>query len=152
MDARKFTVCGVVLIEGQVLLVRHTYGIARGQLLLPGGHCHPGEMPMAAVEREIREETGVKTAVRGLMAAQFKPDEWMMVFLMDYLGGTPRSDQFENSEVLLLPPEQAILRSDITQTSRAILQCFLERRYTLLLPSDFCPDVWSPEEFKMFGV
>lgn len=150
MHASKFTVCGVVLIEGRVLLVRHTYGVAKGRLLLPGGHCKSGEMPMAAVEREILEETGVKTAVRGLIGAQFQPDEWMMVFLLDYISGTPRSDELENSEVLLLPPEQAILRPDITNTSRVILQSMLEQGHATLLPRDFCPDGRLPENFKIF--
>ncbi len=38
MNHRQFTVCGFVLMEGKVLLVRHTYGTAEGRILLPGGY------------------------------------------------------------------------------------------------------------------
>ena len=39
-----FTVCGVVAIENKILLVRHTYGTAKGRLLVPGGHVEEGEV------------------------------------------------------------------------------------------------------------
>ncbi len=38
MNNRHFTVCGLLLIDGRVLLVRHTYGTAEGRILLPGGY------------------------------------------------------------------------------------------------------------------
>ena len=47
-----FTVCGIVAIQGKILLVRHTYGIAKGRILLPGGCVREGELPDRAVERE----------------------------------------------------------------------------------------------------
>ena len=37
---------GCIVRRGdEVLLVRHTYGGAAGQLLIPGGHCNVDELP-----------------------------------------------------------------------------------------------------------
>jgi ADP-ribose pyrophosphatase YjhB (NUDIX family) len=35
--------------NNEILLVRHTYGAAKGQLLIPGGHVQNEEMPETAV-------------------------------------------------------------------------------------------------------
>ena len=32
------SVAGVVLRDGKVLLVRHTYGVRKGRLIVPGGY------------------------------------------------------------------------------------------------------------------
>ena len=40
-----FTVCGIVEIDGKVLLVRHTYGSAKNRILCPGGYVEEGELP-----------------------------------------------------------------------------------------------------------
>ena len=104
------TVSGVVSIEGRILLVRHTYGVAKGRILLPGGHVKPGEMAEEAVSREILEETGVLARPLGLIGTRIKKDEWLLLYRM----------QYENSEVLLLPPEEAVEREDIMPLSREL--------------------------------
>ncbi len=43
-------------LEGRLLLVRHSYG--PGGWALPGGGMGPGEEPLAAAAREVREEVG----------------------------------------------------------------------------------------------
>ena len=59
MNNRYFTVCGIVEINGKILLVRHTYGTAEGRILVPGGYVEEGELPSKAIVREVFEETGV---------------------------------------------------------------------------------------------
>jgi 8-oxo-dGTP pyrophosphatase MutT (NUDIX family) len=45
--------------DGRLLVVRTSY---RPEFDLPGGGVAPGETPLAAAERELREETGLHTA------------------------------------------------------------------------------------------
>lgn len=45
MNNKYFTVCGIVEINGKVLLVRHTYGTDEGRILVPGGHVEASELP-----------------------------------------------------------------------------------------------------------
>lgn len=127
MNNKYYTVCGIVEIEGKVLLVRHTYGNAKDRILLPGGFVHENELPTVAVEREILEETGVVAKAKSIIAMQFKSEQWCAVFVMEYISGTPKSDKFENSEVLLLTPEEAIERNDITNMSREILKAYIAK-------------------------
>jgi ADP-ribose pyrophosphatase YjhB (NUDIX family) len=56
----------VVLDErGRLLLVRRANEPGRGLWSVPGGRVEPGESPAAAVEREVREETGLAVRVGG---------------------------------------------------------------------------------------
>lgn len=114
----KATVCGLVLIDERVLLVRHTYGVAKGRILLPGGHVKEGEMPEQAVAREIYEETGVVAEPMDVIGVRLKKEEWLILYQMNYISGTPVTDGYENSEVLLLPPNEATEREDIMPLSR----------------------------------
>lgn len=151
MNNKFFTVCGITEINGQILLVRHTYGTAKDRILLPGGYAAENELPTAAVEREILEETGVKTAAVSLMAMQFKSDQWCAVFIMDHISGTPRSDGYENSEVMLLTAEEAVKRDDITNMSRQILTAYMNENCKLR-KSEYIPVSASKENYVIFGV
>ena len=75
MNNKYYTVCGIVEIEGKVLLVRHNYGNAKDRILLPGGFVQENELPTVAVEREILEETGVIVKAKSIIAMQVKPEQ-----------------------------------------------------------------------------
>ena len=150
MNNPHFTVCGIVEIDGKVLLVRHTYGTAKGRILLPGGYVLEGELPTVAVEREIAEETGVIAKAKSVMAVHCKPDQWCLVFVMEYISGTPRSDAYENSEVLLVPAAKAIKRDDITNMSRELLTAYVSGDYAELQKSDYVPASSDTEHYVLF--
>lgn len=151
MNNPHFTVCGIVEIDSKVLLVRHTYGNAKGRILLPGGYVKEGELPTVAVEREIEEETGVIAKAKSVMAVQCKPDQWCIVFVMDYIRGTPQSDAFENNEVLLIPATEAIERVDITNMSRELLTAYTSGNYTTLQKSGYIPVSTDAGQYVLFG-
>ena len=59
MSAPPVSVKGVLIHEGRVLLLLNE----RGEWDLPGGRPDPGEDHRAALEREVREETGLSVEV-----------------------------------------------------------------------------------------
>jgi 8-oxo-dGTP pyrophosphatase MutT (NUDIX family) len=60
-QAREFSAGGVVVRDGQVAVIVPTRRAADGSrvLALPKGHVDPGETPIEAAAREVREETGI---------------------------------------------------------------------------------------------
>ena len=151
MNNKYYTVCGIVEIEGKVLLVRHTYGNAKDRILLPGGFVHENELPTVAVERETLEETGVIVKTKSLIAMQFKLEQWCAVFVMYYISGTPKSDGHENSEVLFLTPEEAVKRDDITNMSREILKAYMTK-HSELPRSGYVPASADKNNYVIFGI
>lgn len=150
MNNKYYTVCGITEIGGKILLVRHTYGAAKSRILLPGGFVCEGELPDRAAEREILEETGVTAAARSVFAVQFKPEQWCVVFEMDYIGGEPKSDGHENSEVLLLTAEEALSRGDLTNLSRELIGAYIKREASLG-KSEYVPASSDGESYSLYG-
>jgi len=98
-DKPRVAVGGVVIKEGRVLLVRRGKAPAFGQWAIPGGSVELGETLQQAVEREVREETGLSVRA-GEVCYVFeavKRDEhgrvrfhYVIVDLMaDHLSGEP---------------------------------------------------------------
>ena len=148
---KHFTVCGIVEIENKILLVRHTYGTAKDRILLPGGYVKEDEIPTVSAEREIHEETGVTCKSKDLFSMQFKSDQWCAVFTMEYVSGTPKSDGYENSEVLLLTVNEALERDDLTNMSREILKAYKENK-TGLKKSNYIAKACDETNYAIFGV
>ncbi|MFX1284302.1 MAG: NUDIX domain-containing protein [Promethearchaeota archaeon] len=58
---------GVIFHNARVLLVKLTYGPAKGKWLIPGGLVDPGETLQEAIKREISEETGQEIKPLGII-------------------------------------------------------------------------------------
>ena len=57
----------IVVDGGRVLLARRAYTPWKDLWGSPGGFCERGEHPLATVEREVLEETGLRIAVTGYL-------------------------------------------------------------------------------------
>ena len=150
--SRPFAVSCIVPIEGKALFVRHTYGVGKGRILIPGGYLKEDELPSQAASRELLEETGVVAKPRALFSVRAKAGQWILVLTMDYIEGTPKSDGCENSEVLLLTPEEAIVRPDITNMSRSIMRAYLENPDHVIPLSEDVPPTYDPERYEFYGI
>ncbi|MCR4638085.1 NUDIX hydrolase [Ruminococcus sp.] len=152
MSNRFYAVCGILNINGRILFVRHTYGPAKERILIPGGYVKEGELPSDAVKREFFEETGVDAEAESVFAVQFRTEQWIIVFKLKYISGEPRSDGYENSEVLLLTPQEAVERPDITNMSRAILKAYIDNVDNTLEKGDYRSITLKAGEYEIFGV
>lgn len=152
MSNRFYAVCGILEINGKILFVRHTYGQAKDRILIPGGYVKEGELPTDSIKRELFEETKVSAEARSVFAVQFRPEQWCIVFLMKYISGEPVSDGYENSEVLLLTPQEAIERNDITNMSRAILKAYIDDKEKTLEIGEYRSISLKSGEYEIFGV
>ena len=152
MNNKYFTVCGIVEIDGKILLVRHTYGTAEGRILVPGGYVEDGELPSKAIEREVFEETGVSAKTKAVFSVQFKPEQWCVVFTLEYVSGEAKSDGYENNEVLLISAKEAAERDDITNMSREILRAYIADKANVLGKSDYVPRSTTADKYEIYGV
>ena len=146
-----FAVCGIVEIDSKILFVRHTYGVAKDRILLPGGYVKEDELPTFAIEREIFEETSVNCQAKDLFSMQFKSEQWCAVFTMEYKSGTPESDGYENSEILLLTIDEALERDDLTNMSRELLNAYKNNKNGLV-KSDYLAKARTKNDYVIFGV
>jgi ADP-ribose pyrophosphatase YjhB (NUDIX family) len=116
------SVGGVVLKGNKVLLVRHTYGAGKGRLIIPGGYVNMKETPQDALRREVAEYTTIVAEPVKLVGVRFNLKDWYAVFLMDYILGTPNSDNKENSEALFMDIQEAVKSPEVPDLTKVILQ------------------------------
>lgn len=84
-----------------VLLVKPTY---KEGWEIPGGYVEPGETPIGACEREIKEELGLDRQITKLLVADWAPSEKegdKILFVFD--GGTLSSSE---RDAIALPPDE----------------------------------------------
>jgi NAD+ diphosphatase len=75
----------VIERDGHILLARRAHDPAKGLWDLPGGFVHEGEEPVAALEREVREETGLEVDGISLLGVWIEPDyDGRSVFSVTY--------------------------------------------------------------------
>ena len=108
-QGREFSAGGVVVRDGEVVVIVPTRRAADGSrvLALPKGHVDPGETPIEAATREVREETGiVAEPVHELGESRYwyRRDgrtigKTVAFFLFDYRGGDTADHDDEVEEV-----------------------------------------------------
>ena len=117
----------VLVFKGkQVLLVRLTY--LKG-LYLPGGGVDKGEDPLSAVQRELREETGIELAnvkLFGLYHSRYeKRDDYIVIYTAQFASQKMRKTM-EVQELVWCDPRK--LPADTTPGSRRRIEEYLGLR------------------------
>ncbi len=116
-EAREFSAGGVVVRGEEVVLIVPTRRAADGSrvLALPKGHVDPGETPVQAATREVREETGVVAEpVHELGESRYwyRRDgrtigKAVVFFLFDYVEGDTADHDDEVEEVRWISLDEA---------------------------------------------
>lgn len=115
------SVTGIVIKDSKVLLARHTYGGGAGKLIVPGGYVEYGETPQDALVREYMEETGIEVKPKDIIGIRFNMHDWYVAFRAEYISGIPRSDCDENSEVLWVDVDDALMRDDVPDLTKKLI-------------------------------
>jgi 8-oxo-dGTP diphosphatase len=92
---RKLVVAGLVVRDGRVLISQRRADQSLPlQWEFPGGKVEPGEAPVAAVARELREELGIEVEVGRIWDVLFHAyptfDLVMLVYVCRLVAGEPR--------------------------------------------------------------
>ena len=116
------SVAGVVIKDNKVLLARHTYGNGKGMLIIPGGYVNYGETPQQALKREYMEETSIEVEPQNIIGIRFNMHDWYIVFYAEYISGEAQSDHDENREVLWLDVKHALLRDDVPELTKKMIE------------------------------
>ncbi|WP_147654467.1 NUDIX domain-containing protein [Methanomassiliicoccus luminyensis] len=105
----KLTTDGIVVIDGKIVLIRRGREPGKGKYALPGGFVEYGERTEDSAVREVREETGLETAVLGLLGIYSDPSRdprghiISAVYVLRLIGGEPRAgDDAEGVELFPL--------------------------------------------------
>lgn len=149
-NSRKLSASCIVIKDEKVLLVKHTYGAAKGKYLIPGGFSEEDEMPQITAEREVLEETGVTVKAGSLAAVRFTTQEVWCIFLATYVGGEPVSDNCENEDVVFMPIEEALISEQVVATTREIIKEVLDVGKATLRLSDFVNPKFEEGTWQLF--
>jgi len=118
---------GLVVRDGAYLLVRHAYGEYKDWWILPGGYVKDGEALHEAVEREIREETGVAAETQGVVAVRSRcrgprTTDCYIVFLMKYGEGEPEADGVEVTDARFFTADELEGADNVIVLSKIIIR------------------------------
>lgn len=82
------SVTGIVIRDHKVLLARHTYGVGKNRLIVPGGYLEPGETPQEALRREYLEETSIVVEPKEVIGSASTRKTGYVAFAAEYVSGT----------------------------------------------------------------
>jgi len=118
---------GLVVRDGEYLMVRHCYGEYCNCWILPGGQVKPGEPLQEAIEREIWEEAAVRTEAQGIIAVRSRSrgpctTDCYVVFLLKHIEGEPKADGYEVNDARFFSLENLNRMDNVIVLSKTIIQ------------------------------
>lgn len=99
----------LVVRDGKILLVRRAIQPGKGNWTNPGGYIEQHEPIAETIVREVFEESGIRAAVREIVAVRDQPRDVhniYIAFLMDYIEGEPIADGLEADGAGFYSPEE----------------------------------------------
>jgi ADP-ribose pyrophosphatase YjhB (NUDIX family) len=120
--------------DGKWLVVKKRYGGLKGMWSLPAGFVNVGETADEAVVREIKEETGIDCAVKGLIGLrtgviQGEVSDNMIMFMLEpIVNGQIQHQEAELYEAKYMAPSDLLLDPD---SSILLLQLINQRDTTI---------------------
>jgi len=118
---------GLVVVDGKLVAVRRGNDPFRGMPALPGGFIELGETTVAAVVREVREETGLETDVDRLVGVFSDPRRdprghtISIAYALNAVGGKLQAGSDAAAIVLIdpdAPPRMAFDHNEILRVWR----------------------------------
>jgi len=119
------TVDGLVSIDGKLVAIRRRNDPFRGAPALPGGFVELGETTVAAVVREVREETGLETKVVRLVGVFSDPGRdprghtVTIAYSLERIGGNLEAGSDASDIVLIDPDDPPRMAFDHNEIVRA---------------------------------
>lgn len=140
----KVDVRGVVFHKGRILLVQEA--MDAGRWTVPGGWADVTETPSEAAEREVLEESGLRTKATKLLAVydrerqghepSFPYHVYKVVFHCEWLSGSLRSDGSETTGAEFFT-EEDLPELSVSRVTRAQIQRFFLHLREPERPTDF---------------
>ena len=127
---------GVVLRNGKVLLVRRVLGEGKGEWAIPGGFVEQKETIDDAIIREVSEEAGIKTQLKGLIAVRNRlyknENSAYFIFLLEASSEKIIPDKFEVDKVKFFTLSELEELSDLQTLSKIVATKVLQGKTKLL--------------------
>ena len=143
------------LIEeaGKVLLARKAGGRNRGMWVLPSGYVEREETIDAAVLRELREETGLRGIVRGVISVRNRvsknENSLFIVFRVERSGGEPVPSSSEVDAVSFLSTDEIAELPVVGATARFLAERVIDGD-VLMLTSQENPHL-RDDRYRVFA-
>jgi 8-oxo-dGTP pyrophosphatase MutT (NUDIX family) len=119
--------------KGQILVVRERYSIIESKpYKLPGGMVDPGEELSVAIQREVREETGVHATFKGLITfrhahgVSFGKSDLYFVARLEAENDQIEHDPKEIDECRWITPEEYLADPHVTAFNKRVCKLALQ--------------------------
>lgn len=118
---------GLVMRDGKVLAVQKSYGPTQGLWTLPMGFVNADETVDMAIEREVKEETGLDTKAQAVLALRSGVlrkgvSDNLLIMRLAYQGGEEQKCEREIETIGWLTPDELIESPNTVEFLQTLLR------------------------------